>query len=311
MLSQDGSLDFKLVQRVCLLQQALDQALDSLDELRRRVENHQLLESQLAQTEQYSNAQQKIISDLRHQLERQTEWQNHLLLQLLSGLQQMISQQQLELERLRLRVQQGQIEVQDYLVRIKNYCQSAPVERLYEQDLELASEVMVVRALTVSLSSQLQTAQQHICELDKMLTHHQVNFAQILADQQSLGAPVSLAPDLSLVLEPSSAEDWAGDPAALMQIVQAQQQRLKELDREIVDQFRQQNRLKHRSQELAAERDHYRQMLTALQQENEELREQILSQASQAAEYEAAIHFWKHRSPGCSSSPLPADQELG
>jgi hypothetical protein len=34
---QETSLDFKLVQRICLLQQALDQAMDSLDDLQKRV----------------------------------------------------------------------------------------------------------------------------------------------------------------------------------------------------------------------------------------------------------------------------------
>ena len=35
---QETTLDFKLVQRICLLQQALDQAMDSLADLQKRVE---------------------------------------------------------------------------------------------------------------------------------------------------------------------------------------------------------------------------------------------------------------------------------
>ncbi|MBD2257456.1 hypothetical protein [Pseudanabaena sp. FACHB-2040] len=290
-MPQDGSLDFKLVQRICLLQQALDQALDTLDELKLRVENHKLLESQLAQTEEYSNAQQKIIANLKEQLNEKSEWQNHILQKLLLGVQHIINQQQLELERLRVRIQQSQTEVQDYLLRIKNYYQSAPAERLFEQDLELISEVMVVRALTVSLSSQLHVAQQHIRELDTTLTRHQVNFARLLAYQESIARQLTDP----IALPPVESEDWEEDPIALTQVIKAQQQKLEERDHELVEQFHQQNQLKHRCQELAAERDHCKRQLLALQQENENLREQVLSQSSQANEYEAAIHYWQQR----------------
>jgi chromosome segregation ATPase len=305
MMPQDGSLDFKLVQRICLLQQALDQALDTLDELKLRVEDHQLLESQLAQTEEYSNAQQKIITNLKAQLDEKSEWQNHILQKLLLGVQHMINQQQLELERLRVRIQQSQTEVQDYLVRIKNYYQSAPSDRLFEQDLELTSEVMVVRALTVSLSSQLQAAQQHIRELDTSLTRHQVNFARLLAYQESIVRQLADPDSLTQV----ETEAWEEDPIALMQIIRAQQQKLEELNHELSEQFRQQNRLKYRCQELAAERDHYKRQLLVLQQENADLREQVLSQASQASEYEAAIHYWRQHS-AAESALIPIDPEL-
>lgn len=292
---QDGSLDFKLVQRVCLLQQALDQALNTLDELKQRVENHELLESQLAQTEEYANVQQKIITHLKHQLDQKNEWQTQVLRNLLAGVQNMIEQQQLELERLRVRIHQSQSEVQDYLVRIKNYYQTAQSEQPLKPELALTSEVMVVRALIIGLSSQLQSAQQHIRELDTSLTRYQVNFARMQADQEEPDAAQPLPPLLS-----DSLEDWADDPIALLQIIKAQQQKLQELDGELSEQFRQQTHLKYRCQELAAERDHFKRQTLDYQQENEGLREQILSQASQADEYEAAIHYWRRH----ASNPL-------
>ncbi|HEY9764184.1 MAG TPA: hypothetical protein V6D07_16765 [Trichocoleus sp.] len=295
---QDGSLDFKLVQRVCLLQQALDQALNTLDELKQRVENHDLLESQLAQTEEYANVQQKIISNLKLQLDQKNEWQTHVLRNLLAGVQTMIEQQQLELERLRVRIHQSQSEVQDYLVRMKNYYQATQSEHLFEQELELTSEVMVVRSLIVGLSSQLQSAQQHIRELDRTLTRHQVNFARMQADQEEPDAAQPLPSFLS-----GSLEDWADDPIALLQIIKAQQQKLQELDGELSEQFRQQTHLKYRCQELAAERDHLKRQMGSLQEENEALREQILSQASQADEYEAAIHYWRRHANNPLSLP--------
>jgi hypothetical protein len=123
---QDTSLDFKLVQRICLLQQALDQAMESMADLQRRVEEHQMLESHLAQTEEYSNVQQKIILNLQQQLSAKTRWQQQMLEKVLAHIELLIHSQQLELERLRIRIQQSKAEVQTYLVRLKEYFQGDP-----------------------------------------------------------------------------------------------------------------------------------------------------------------------------------------
>lgn len=289
---QDSSLDFKLVQRICLLQHALDQAMDSLDELKHRVENYQLLEAQLAQTEEYANVQQKIIAHLKRQVDERNIWQRQTLQQLFQSVQGVIEQQQLELEKLRVRIQQSQTEVQDYLLRIKHYTQKIPAHPVCEDGLELTSEVMVVRSLTVSLGRQLQIAQEHIRELDTTLTQYQVVFAQLQADNQVDPGAFAIA-DMQEILDQAN---WMENPIALLQIIKTQQQKLTELNAELSEQFRHQTRLKYRCQELAAERDYYQQQLTTLQQENEVLQEQILRQASQANEYEAEIHYWKQRS---------------
>ena len=262
---QEPSLDFKLVQRVCLLQQALDQALESLDELKQRVEHHQMLESHLAQTEEYSNVQQKIITNLKQQLEEKSERQNRVLQQLLFEVQSMTEQQQLELERLRIRIQQSQAEVQDYLVRLKNHYQATPSQFPLDPDLDLASEVMIVRALTVSVSSQLQAAHQHIRELDTTLTRHQVHLAQMQAYLDPSEA--TALPEAVPSLEPQN-HQVLEDPVALVAIIRTQQQKLDDLSSELSSQFQQQARLKYRCQELAAERDYYRQQMRQLQQAN-------------------------------------------
>ncbi|NJO11770.1 MAG: hypothetical protein HC873_21480, partial [Leptolyngbyaceae cyanobacterium SL_1_1] len=51
-----------MVQRICDLQQALDQALDSLENLQIRVATQHLVESQLIKTEHFANAQQQVIT---------------------------------------------------------------------------------------------------------------------------------------------------------------------------------------------------------------------------------------------------------
>ena len=280
---QESSLDFKLVQRVCLLQQALDQARESLEDMQEQVANHQMLQAHLAQTEEYSNVQQKIIVNLKQQLEAKDEWQYQVLEQLLAGVKGLVADQQLELERLRVRIYQGQAEVQDYLVRLKNHYQNLALGHAPEQDMDLNSEVMIARSLTVSLSSQLQAAQQHIQHLDNTLTRHQVTLARMQAYVngavngaiQGVGGPME--PNQAIALSPA-AQALDDDPVALKAIIEAQRQKIAELSSELGHQFQQQTNLKYRCQAIAAERDGLKQRAVALSLENEALQEQIWHQ---------------------------------
>lgn len=302
---QDTSLDFKLVQRICLLQQALDQAMDSLADLQRRVEDHQMLESHLAQTEEYSNVQQKIILNLQQQLATKTQWQQQVLETVLGQVKALIDGQQIELERLRARVHQSQSEVQNYLVRLKNYCQTEPQETLTCLDIEMTSEVMLARNLTVSLSSQLQTARQHIYELDKTLTRYQVAFAQMKAQARALSVVDAISPraveekgaDLEIDFILTGWEAFK-DSIALQAVVDAQHQKITELGAELNKQFHQQTHLKQRGQILAAERDYYKQQALDLQRENERLR----AQQTQRPTEETKISKWQ--APSQDPNPL-------
>ncbi|MGF1568988.1 MAG: hypothetical protein ACFCVD_13120 [Nodosilinea sp.] len=288
---QDNSLDFKLVQRICLLQQALDQAMESLEDLQQQVSNHQMLQSHLAQTEEYSNVQQKIILNLQQQLEAKDQWQHQVLEKLLLQVKRLVDDQHLELERLRVRIYQGQAEVQDYLVRIKNHYQNLSFNRSPAQDLDPISEVMIARALTVSLSSQLQAAQQHIQQLDGTLTRHQVTLARMQAYVRAVNAPAAkaLAP-----AHPQTSEA-PEDAIALRAIVEAQRQKMAELIAELGQQFHQQTHLKSRFQEIAAERDTLKQREVALRQENKALYEQMVQQSNQISDYEATLRDWEAR----------------
>ncbi|NMF84342.1 hypothetical protein [Nodosilinea sp. P-1105] len=277
---QDSSLDFKLVQRVCLLQHALDQAMETLEEMQQQVANHQMLQAHLAQTEEYANVQQKIIINLQRQLQGKDQWQQQMVSQLLVEVRALVTDQQLELERLRVRIYQSQAEVQDYLVRLKNHYQTLSISFTPDQEQDLNSEVMIVRALTVSLSSQLQAAQQHIQQLDSTLTKYQVTFARLHA-QVNQGPPLetsfhSPTPD-GHQPEPALTA-IADDPIALRAIVEAQKQKIDELTDELSYQFRQQTSLKYRCQEIAAERDRLRQQAIVLKLENEALQEQVIPQ---------------------------------
>jgi uncharacterized coiled-coil protein SlyX len=173
-----------------------------------------------------------------------------VLEQLLAGVKGLVADQQLELERLRVRIHQGQAEVQDYLVRLKNHYQNLALGHAPEQDMDLNSEVMIARSLTVSLSSQLQAAQQHIQHLDNTLTRHQVTLARMQAYVngavngaiQGVGGPME--PNQAIALSPA-AQALDDDPVALKAIIEAQRQKIAELSSELGHQFQQQTNLKY------------------------------------------------------------------
>ncbi|MGB5973650.1 MAG: hypothetical protein WBG38_10030 [Nodosilinea sp.] len=272
---QESSLDFKLVQRVCLLQQALDQAKASLEEMQEQLVNHQMLQAHLAQTEDYCNVQQKIIVNLKQQLEAKEHWQHQVLDRLLGSVKELVTNQQLELERLRLRIQQGQAEVQDYLIRLKNHYQSLAAGLAATDDLDLNSEVMIARSLTVSLSSQLQAAQQHVQHLDTTVNRYQVTLARMQAYANGANQRDGSMEAASLLLPPASlAQIEDDDPVALKMIIETQRQKITELSAELGRQFHQQTSLKYRCQKIAAERDGLKQQALTLSLENEILQKQ-------------------------------------
>jgi len=281
---QDSSLDFKLVQRVCLLQQALDQATESLEELQQQVANHQVLQFHLAQTEEYSNVQQKIILNLKEQLTAKHQWQQRLFGTLLTDLRQLIDTQQVELERLRLRIHQSHAEVQDYLVRLKNSYQSGSLYPELLQPHDLNSEVMIVRALTASLGHQLQAAQDHIKQLDHSLTRYQISFARFQVYGKAVGTPPPMENGVdSGLVDPSHPDHGPEeDVIALRAMVTAHQQKIEQLTAALHSQFHQQTSLRARYQEVAAERDSLKQRERTLQLENDRLRAALAATQAQA-----------------------------
>ena len=301
-MSQEGSLDFRLVKRICQLQEALDQALDSLDELKLRVQDQHLLESQLAKTEKFSNVQQQLINHFKQQLAQKNHWQHQVLQELMAHLTDLIERQQIELERLHVRIQQGQTEIQNYLVRLKNHCQGSQTTPYSPQQerMELESEVMVARALTVSLGAQLKTAQQHIQALDIVLNQHQISLAKLEASVEQLEP---LSDEFQIISQPNLIPaidtDQNSIPFELRHELKAKQLIVDELETELDKQFKQQTQLRHHCQELAAQRDHYKRQTDDLERHNTELQEQILKQASQASEYEATIQYWKEQYLAC------------
>lgn len=278
-MHQDSSLDFKLVQRVCLLQQALDQALYSIEELRSQAEERQWLESQLVKTEKYTNVQQQAITHLKAQLANLTASQAQLLQTVRDRLDHLVDNQQILLNRLQLQLQQSEAELQTYLQHLRDHCQDWQTLEISAdaQRLELEAEVMIARSVTISLSSQYQTAHRYIHALASVLTQYHGDISQLMPSVEEISplpdpaaSPVG-QPSLSsgAESEPAQADPLNGFPeidlGALRYTIRSQQLRIHELELALSAQFAQQTQLKQRCQMLAAERDYYKSQLAELQ----------------------------------------------
>lgn len=242
---QNKSLDFKLVQRICLLQKALDQAMASVSALQDKVSAYDLLESQLVQTEEYANVQEKIISNLQQKLAQAARWRSEVLQPMVGHLADLVDDQQLELEHVRLRIQQGQQDVQAYLKQL-----TTDKEGWLALEVTAGSEVGAVQALAVQLSSELQAAQWHIQQIDQVLSHQQVGCVRVQAQ-------VGRGPE---PLEDGASTTTATPNTAMLQaVVHVQQQRIQQLQAELGQQRQCCAQLHRRCQDLAAEQDHSRQ----------------------------------------------------
>ena len=181
-LAQSRSLNRDREERIVHLEQALDQLIVSLDDMKLQIRDQQFLEEQLAATEETANIQQQAIANLKFQI---------------NGKQKSLRAHQ-------------------------------------------------------DLVAQLEQAQQLVSE-------QEVTIAQLSQD---------------LVTVRAQMETLTGQ----------------ETEQSLVK-----NLLQQTCQELEAERDRTCTRLEKLQQETSEMQEQILHQAKQASEYEAAIQYWRDR----------------
>ncbi|MEM9118902.1 MAG: hypothetical protein AAGD09_13610 [Cyanobacteria bacterium P01_F01_bin.56] len=342
-MQQSNSLDFKLVQRVCLLQQALDQALETLDELTAQVQDKYLVETQLASTEKYANVQQQAIKHLKQQLTQFTEIQDHLLGAMGFQLHEVIDQQQQVLDQLNIQFQQGHTELQTYLRYLTQQQQTKPSPQRGSEEhyLALEAEVMVARSMAVHLSQYLAAAKQHLEHLNTDLSNHQINFEYIIktiramiADLSSFDQkPAKLRPQLSeaaqlkaeVMQERSHTElevtvaAAASDVDALQTNVRRQQLRIEELQTALTKQMQHETHLRQRYQAVAAERDYYRHELQKLQQtkapqviRQPSVKEMIMQPDSQLAETDSPLpapRLSQRSQPSQPIQPLRLPQE--
>lgn len=310
-LAQAQALDRERTTRIYHLEQALDQALAWLDDLRLQIHDQQVLENQLANTEEFSYVQQQAIAQLKLQLIEQqelldaqileTQQRDQAIQELLCTIEGMTQVQQEELERLRSRISQDQAEIQTHRNRLGKQLQDLQIvlESRQQQVSKLESETLATRTLNASLQGQLEAAQQQIKELSTSLCQYRVNLTQLTQLEQSqevLGEQHSSTvfqqrqtapPERSPAIPPTI--------ASLQQDVARAQRQMAELEEQLAQRTIYQTRWQQNHQEIETERDHLQTRVTDLEQQVAEMQEQILQQAQQATEQETAIQYWKDR----------------
>jgi chromosome segregation ATPase len=278
-LAQAQALDRERCTRIHHLEQALDQALICLEELRSQVQHQQLLETQLANTEDYASVQQQAIVRLKLQLAEQqqaldaqileTQQRDQAIQELLATIESMTQAQQREVERLRSRLAQDQLEVQSHRSRLGKHLQDlqTALESRQQRVSELEVETLAARTLSTRLQGQLEMAQQQIKELSTRLSQNRSHLEQFETqlEQSASGRRLN--------------SPTAGDEIDLQLAQQAQWQQ--------------------QQQELEADRNRLQIRLNELEQQVAEMQEQILQQAQQEAEYETAVQYWKDRHASC------------
>ena len=333
-IEQVCSLHDEQLSRIYHLEQALDQALLYLDELRMQVRDQGILETQLVTTEEYSSIQQQAIAQLKLQLERQqqaTEMyragmgdRDHVFLQLLDRINTAAAEHYTTLERFQERLDADRDETAVHYQRFDRTIKElqTELENRQRQILTLEAEALSAHSQVVEMEMQLNASNQRIRELYARLEERSAQSSPSVADLPAeLDAPlleaeaVDIAEDTSALESPgangqdhngSQQRDRASDPEhffvdelpegqSTIQKLARAMMRIQELEDQMDQQGRQMAKLQHQCHELETERDRQQSRITDLDNQTTEMQEQILKQAKEASEYEAAVQHWKDR----------------
>ena len=303
-LADAQTLDQDRLSRIHHLEQALDQAMTSLEEQRLKLQDQAVLEGQLAATEEFSSVQQQVIARFKLQLAEQqqaleaqileTQQRDQAIQELLATIETMTQAQQQEVEKLRLRLSQDQQDAQTSRSRVDKQIQDlqAALESRQQRVSALESETLSARTLTASLQGQLETSQQQIKELSTSLRQYRSSLAQLEAQieqtHMALEARQTLAARSPAAEPPASAIGLQQELAEALRQVEA-------LEEQIAQQALYQTRSQQTQQELAADRDRLQAREAELERQAAEMQEQILQQAQQTTEYETGVQYWRDR----------------
>lgn len=277
-------------ERIQNLEQALDQSIANLNELRSQIADQQFLEHQLASTEEIANVQQQAI----HQLKLQFAEKQTALEQEIQSFAERERQYQALLEAAERSVQRQQHELEQLGAQLsdRSESQQRQIEALQVALAQQSgSELEVARSQITSLETQLGDAQKQIMRLYRELSDRHTAINELEArlegdfapETSSSSYPQGTASSYPLGIAPPPASEVSLPP------------RIEELEAQIAKQMANQALLQQACQELEADRELSQARIADLEQQSAEMQEQILSQAQQASEYEAAVQHWKDR----------------
>lgn len=330
-LKQARSQAQEQTERIRHLEQALDQSLVSLSDMRRQVVDQQLLEAQLASTEDISNIQQQAIARLKLQLTQQqqildaqrseTRARDRALQELLTTMEALTQAQQSELDHLRTQIAYDRVEVQAYQQRLEEQLEylQTDLDRQQARTSALELQSLDARTLAEHLTQRLEQAHRQVSALSQILTERQIALEQLESELQQAHAALyeqqALIDRLQQARRPTAAADLASTDAHTVSSNAALTQptaqgKLTALEAQLAKQTTTQAMLQHACQELESERDRQQARIAALENQTTDMQEQILRQAQQSSEYEAAIQHWKDRCLRSQSGVLKLKQLL-
>lgn len=317
--------------RIRGLEQALDQSLTSLSELRQHVRDQHLLEAQLASTEDISNIQQQALAQLRQQLAQQQQSlqtqsselqvRDQSARELLEAMEGLAQIQQTELQRLRAQMTHDRRKIRVYQEQLEKQLSDLQtvLKQQQEQVAQVDAERLSAQVLTARLDGWLEQAQRHVRDLSLQAgagvaapldrsssgfhslegSLHAAQAAvqelyQLLRRNQQMGdrATASGVPHAPLSTQPSRSKAMLPSGDQALGVTQ---KKITALEAQVARQLTTQAMLQHACQELEGTRDRQELRIHALEQQTADMQEQILRQAQQASEYETAVQHWKDR----------------
>jgi chromosome segregation ATPase len=306
-IAQVCSLNDEQLSRIYHLEQALDQALLYLDELRLKVRDQGILETQLATTEEYASIQRQAIAHLKKQLERQQQAielyragmgdRDQFFLQLIERINTLADDHYTRLERLHQRLETDRDETRAHYQRLDTTIKElqTALEARQRQILDLEAEALTAHSQVVELEMEISACHQRIRELYLRLEERSLppTEASLTPDETASPPSTDLAAEHWLGTPPSPPDDVEGQ-TAIQKLARSNLQR-QTLEQQVEQQARQIAKLQQQCQELEQDRDRQTAALEERDRQNAEMQEQILKQAKQASEYEAAVQHWKDR----------------
>lgn len=283
-LEQSQTLAQNRLERIYQLEQALDQSLASVRELKLQILDQRLLEAQLASTEEIANIQQQAIVQLKHQLTQQqqvleiqiqeTQARDQAFQDLLTATESLTEIQQAELERLRNQIAHDWAEGQTHQNRLEKQLGNLQTDFTQQQQriVELETQVLSARTFAASLEVQLTEARSQIQALSEDVDARQAALTRVETELKQAYAALEEQQGLITRLHhhPPATPDSTLDSITVNRELAIAQSQMEDLAR-------------------------YQLRAGELEQQNADMQEQILKQAQQASEYEAAVQHWKDR----------------
>lgn len=294
--------EFSQIERTHHLEQALDQCQVYLSELQLQLMNQEFLKGQLAATEEISHIQQQAITALRTRLADQqalSTQQGITLQTAVIATQPPAQLLQTELEHFRTQLFQEQAEARTFqqqleqeIIRLQMLLKSQQ-----QQSEALDSQRTIAQNLADSSIGQFKAAQTKVEALQSHLSDRQTTIidleSRLQRSQAALAVQQQVLSALAVQHVPASESEKNQVIQGLSKNLLNAQTKIEALETEFSSQLVLQAKLQHACQELEQERDRDQNRIRQLEQQVTEMQEQILKQAQQSGEYEAAVQHWK------------------